>query len=61
MPPEAAWEAAHVDEDFQIEQWGQDSEAHRRRIARHSDFKAACAFLYRATDKTDVDRKDPTA
>lgn len=61
LTPEAAWEAAHVDEDFQIEQWGQDSEAHRRRIARHSDFKAACVFLYRATDKTDVDRKDPTA
>src|SRR5690606_3286346 len=28
---EAAWRAAHVDEDWQIEQWGQDAEAVARR------------------------------
>ena len=24
---EQAWQAAHVDEDWQIEQWGEDAEA----------------------------------
>ena len=44
-PPEAAWIAAHVDEDYQIEQWGEDAEAHARRAARHAEFMACCRFL----------------
>ena len=44
---EAAWQAAHVDEDFQIEAWGADDEAMRRREARFRDF-AAAAFAIRA-------------
>jgi len=43
--PEAAWIAAHVDEDYQIEQWGQDAEAQARRAARYAEFMAACRFL----------------
>lgn len=43
--PEAAWIAAHVDEDYQIEHWGQDSEAQARRAARHAEFMACCRFL----------------
>ena len=27
LEPEAAWHAAHVDEDWQVEQWGLDAEA----------------------------------
>lgn len=43
--PEAAWLAAHVDEDYQIEQWGQDHEAQARRSARYTEFMACCRFL----------------
>ena len=43
--PEAAWIAAHVDEDYQIEQWGQDHEAQTRRAARYAEFIACCRFL----------------
>ncbi len=43
--PEAAWIAAHVDEDYQIEHWGQDSEAEARRAARLAEFMACCRFL----------------
>jgi len=45
MTPEAAWAAAHVDEDFQIEQWGEDEEASARRAARHAEFEACCRFM----------------
>ncbi len=43
--PEAAWAAAHVDEDFQIERWGADEEAMRRRETRWADFAAAAFAL----------------
>ncbi|HXT08038.1 MAG TPA: ATP12 family protein [Roseiarcus sp.] len=42
---EAAWAAAHVDEDFQIERWGADEEAMRRREARGREFAAAARAL----------------
>ena len=42
---EAAWAAAHVDEDFQIELWGADEEAMFRRAARWRDFTVAAATL----------------
>ncbi len=38
---EAAWAAAHVDEDYQIEQWGEDKEASTRRQLRWQEFLAA--------------------
>ena len=41
LSPEAAWSAAHVDEDFQSAQWGLDAEAAQRRSAREHDFAAA--------------------
>jgi chaperone required for assembly of F1-ATPase len=40
-----AWQAAHVDEDWQIEHWGQDAEATARRAQRKRDFTAAAALL----------------
>ncbi|WP_378951061.1 ATP12 family chaperone protein [Mesorhizobium sp. ANAO-SY3R2] len=40
-----AWAAAHVDEDWQIEHWGQDSEAVARRANRKRDMLAAVALL----------------
>lgn len=45
LTPEATWEAAHVDEDFQIARWGEDAEARARRDARKLDFDAAARAL----------------
>lgn len=45
MTPEDAWKAAHVDEDWQISQWGEDAEAAERRKNRWRDFEAAATTL----------------
>ena len=45
LSPEAAWRAAHVDEDFQAERWGVDAEAMARRQARWREFEAAGIVL----------------
>ena len=42
---EQAWAAAHVDEDWNAEQWGVDEEVAVRRAARLVDFKAAVSIL----------------
>jgi chaperone required for assembly of F1-ATPase len=39
------WAAAHVDEDWNAEQWGRDEEAVRAREARLVDFRAAVQIL----------------
>lgn len=41
-----AWAAAHVDEDFQMEVWGQDEEALERRARRWAEMQAAAALLH---------------
>ena len=51
MTVEAAWAAAHVDEDFQMRTWGEDAEALARRQRRFVDMQAAC-FIARETAKT---------
>jgi chaperone required for assembly of F1-ATPase len=45
LTAEAAWSAAHVDEDWQISQWGEDAEAKARRDRRWSDMQAASRLL----------------
>ena len=45
MTAQDAWRAAHVDEDFQIEKWGADEEASRRRDAGGHEFAAAAFTL----------------
>lgn len=40
-----AWNAAHVDEDWQIAQWGEDAEARKRRQARAAEMLAAARML----------------
>jgi chaperone required for assembly of F1-ATPase len=45
LSPEAAWRAAHVDEDFQNELWGVDAEATARRAARWREMEAAAIVL----------------
>jgi chaperone required for assembly of F1-ATPase len=39
--PEEAWSAAHIDEEWQIAQWGADAEASRRQEGRKAEFLAA--------------------
>ncbi len=38
---DAAWQCAHLDEDFQAEHWGEDDEAILRRQRRYTEFCAA--------------------
>ena len=45
LSPEAAWRAAHVDEDFEIERWGADPDATARREARWREFEAAATVF----------------
>ncbi len=48
--PDAAWATAHVDEDFQIEQWGTDQEALERRAVRRAEFDACVTFAMLARE-----------
>ncbi|MGI9357515.1 MAG: ATP12 family chaperone protein [Rhizobiaceae bacterium] len=43
-----AWQIAHVDEDWNIADWGVDDEAAHRRAARFVDMKAAALVLEQA-------------
>ena len=45
LDPDQVWAAAHVDEDWNIEQWGVDEEVAARRAARLVDFRAAARIL----------------
>ena len=45
LSPDEAWQAAHVDEDWQISQWGEDEEAKERRKKRQRDFTAAARLF----------------
>jgi len=45
LEPEAAWAAAHIDEDYQIDLWGTDEEAQRRRAWRWREMEAAAQLL----------------
>jgi chaperone required for assembly of F1-ATPase len=45
ITPEAAWQAAHVDEDWNMEQWGSDEIALQRRGSRFAEFAAATLVL----------------
>ncbi|RLQ87834.1 ATP12 family chaperone protein [Notoacmeibacter ruber] len=46
ITPEDAWTAAHVDEDWNIAQWGEDFEAKRMREARWTEMKAAAELFH---------------
>ena len=45
ISPDAAWTAAHVDEDWNMELWGRDTLALERREQRLSEMKAAATVL----------------
>ncbi|MGP0089607.1 MAG: ATP12 family chaperone protein [Xanthobacteraceae bacterium] len=42
---DAAWTAAHVDEDWNMEQWGRDAPALERRAFRFAELQAAATVL----------------
>ncbi len=45
LDADAAWAAAHVDEDYQAEIWGIDEDAALRQMARRREFDAAALAL----------------
>jgi chaperone required for assembly of F1-ATPase len=45
LSAEAAWAAAHVDEDWNIERWGPDEEAMDRRSRRWAEMDAAARLI----------------
>ncbi len=45
LDADGVWAAAHVDEDFQVSQWGEDAEAAERRASRRLEFDAAATVL----------------
>lgn len=47
VTPDELWSLAHVDEDWNIELWGEDAEAQARRSNRFEDLRAAALLLGR--------------
>jgi chaperone required for assembly of F1-ATPase len=45
LTPDGVWEAAHVDEDWNMAQWGRDEIALERRAARWAEMQAAATVL----------------
>jgi chaperone required for assembly of F1-ATPase len=45
LAADAAWQAAHVDEDWNVAQWGRDDMAMARREFRFAEFQAAATVL----------------
>jgi len=45
LPPDAVWSAAHIEEDWNIELWGEDAEATRMRAYKRAEFDAAILIL----------------
>jgi chaperone required for assembly of F1-ATPase len=45
IDPDAAWDAAHLDEQWQAQMWGEDDLAIGAREARRQDFDAGVRFL----------------
>jgi chaperone required for assembly of F1-ATPase len=43
--PDLVWKSAHIDEDYQISQWGEDEEAAERRAKRRVEFDTAVAVV----------------
>ena len=41
LTPQSVWKLAHLDEDFQAEQWGEDDDAIYRRQRRFLEYTAA--------------------
>ena len=61
LDADAAWTAAHVDEDWNIELWGSDAEAEARRTARFADMRAADLLLRALATKAGEVRREGAA
>jgi chaperone required for assembly of F1-ATPase len=57
LSAEAAWTAAHVDEDWQMERWGKDALALERRAFRFAEMQAAATVLATIS----ADQAEPSA
>ncbi len=51
--PDEVWSAAHVDDDWNIEKWGEDEEVRRVRAFKRGDFDAAALILNRQSEAGD--------
>lgn len=51
LDADLVWAAAHVDEDWNIELWGQDDEAARIRRFKHEEFSASVFILVGVPDE----------
>jgi chaperone required for assembly of F1-ATPase len=45
LTPDAAWACVHLEEDYQIAQWGEDAEAMARRASRKREFEALVRYF----------------
>lgn len=45
LTPDQVWHATHIDEDWQVERWGDDDEALTRRAKRRAELQSAADFL----------------
>ena len=56
LTAEQAWRLSRIDEDWQIEQWGADEEAHANEMVKRAAFLDAMRFyrLARGLDKSGV-------
>jgi chaperone required for assembly of F1-ATPase len=45
LGPDEAWRLAKIDEDWNVDHWGEDAEAAARRNHRHTEFMAAARLL----------------
>jgi chaperone required for assembly of F1-ATPase len=52
---QTAWRAAHIDEDWNIAQWGEDQAAADRRAARYREFNAAWQ-IWKSLGRSTTDR-----
>lgn len=43
---DSAWKASRIDEDWQVERWGEDYEAAQRNVTRFTEFETASRFYY---------------
>ena len=61
LSAEEAWEAAHVDEDWQMAHWGRDEAALQRRAYRWREMQAAALDPRRAPPKREAPADPPTS
>ncbi|MBO6756218.1 MAG: ATPase [Roseibium sp.] len=45
LPADEVWNAAHIEEDWNIERWGEDAEAAQMRAYKRTEFNAAALIL----------------